>query len=73
METRPMYFKLNQFERWLAQEMKDRDISVAKLAKYSGVHPNTIRNYLSEKCAPTMFNALCIVNALGYDLVAMKK
>ena len=73
METKPMYFRLNNFSQWLVNTMREQDIKVDRLAKRSGVHPNTIRNYIHNKCEPTLFNATCIVNALGYDMVAMKK
>lgn len=73
METRPTCFSLNNFSRWLIEEMHEQDIKPDRLAKRSGVHPNTIRNYIHNRCDPTLFNACCIVNALGYDLVAIKK
>jgi transcriptional regulator with XRE-family HTH domain len=60
--------KLVNFSEWLKEEMQYREITATKLAKMSGVHPNTIHNYLSNKCEPTLFIAQCIVNALGHDL-----
>ena len=73
METRQMCSNLNVFDTWLRQEMKRQDIKVAKLAKMSGVHPNTIRNYLANRCDPTLCNILCIVNALGYDVAVVER
>ena len=71
METKQMYSnveKLDKFSDWLSSQLAERNMTVTKLGKISGVHPNTIHNYLSERCEPTFFNAQCLVNALGYDL-----
>ena len=73
METKRMYSNLNIFDTWLRDEMRRQEISVTKLAKISGVHPNTIRNYLANRCDPTRCNILCIVNALGYDAAVVSK
>lgn len=76
METKPMYSnitKIDKFSDWLREEMKMQELKVTKLAKISGVHPNTIRNYLAERCEPTLFNAECLVVALGYDLVVVPR
>jgi transcriptional regulator with XRE-family HTH domain len=71
METKQMYSnvqKLGKFTWWLKLEMEKRNLTVTKLAQMSGVHPNTIRNYLAERCEPTLYNVDCIVIALGYEL-----
>ena len=71
METKQMCSnvqKIDKFSEWLKSELDSRQISTAKLAQISGVHPNTIRNYLAERCDPTLFNVQCVVNALGYDV-----
>lgn len=73
METKPMYFNLVRFEDFVRSQLEERHMSVSKLAKISGVHPNTIRNYLAGRCEPSFYNVLCIVNALGYDVGAVKK
>lgn len=72
METRQMFFKLGEFVPWLEDQLREKHISVVKLAKMSGVHFNTIHNYLHHRCEPTLYNARCIAEALGYDLGVMK-
>lgn len=59
---------LYNFADWLKSVLSENNISVVKLAKISGVHPNTIHNYLAERCEPSLFNVQCITNALGYEL-----
>lgn len=76
METKQMYSKIeviSSFAIWLGKELDTRHLNVAKLSKMSGVHKNTIYNYLYGRCEPTMFNAICLVNALGYDLGVISK
>ena len=73
METKPMYFNLTHFEDFVRLQLKSRKMSVSKLAKISGVHPNTIHNYLAGRCEPSFYNVLCIVSSLGYDVGAIKK
>ena len=73
METKQMSFNLLNFEKWLSDELKEQRMTVSKLSRLSGVHHNTIRNYLAYRCAPTLCNILCIANALGYDVVVTKK
>ena len=71
MAQKPMCSKaqaIYKFSEWLRYELDSRPLTVARLAQISGVHPNTIRNYLAERCEPTLFNVQCIVNALGYDV-----
>ena len=71
MEQKPMCSNVQtiyKFSEWLRYELDSRQLSTAKLAQISGVHPNTIRNYLAERCEPTLFNVQCVVNALGYDV-----
>lgn len=71
MEQKPMCSnvqKLDRFSEWLRYELDRRHLSTTKLARISGVHPNTIRNYLAQRCEPTLFNVQCVVNALGYDV-----
>lgn len=73
METKQMYSNLTDFAEWLRQTMSEQGINVTKLSKISGVHPNTIRNYLAHRCEPTHYNVLLLVDALGYALEAVKK
>lgn len=76
METKPMYSnvtKIDKFSDWLREEIKMRHLTVTRLAKISGVHPNTIRNYLAERCEPTLFNVECLINAFGYDLAVVPR
>ena len=73
METKQMCFNLNIFDTWLRQEIERQGITVAKLSKKSGVHPNTVRNYLANRCDPSLCNILCIANALGYEVMVVKK
>ena len=76
METKQMYFdaqKLGKFSWWLKLQLEERKLPVAKLGQMSGVHPNTIRNYLSGRCEPTLYNVDCIVTALGYELGVIKR
>jgi lambda repressor-like predicted transcriptional regulator len=68
-----MYSNLTDFEKWLSHEIKAQGINVRKLAKISGVHYNTIRNYLAHRCEPSFFNVLLIVKALGYEVEAVKR
>lgn len=65
METRRTYFN---FADWLRNELKTRRMTVAKLSAISGVHPNTIHNYLTFRCEPSLYNVNLIVAALGYKL-----
>ena len=64
METRQMYSNLLNFEEWLRAEMKAQEIKAQKLGQMSGVHPNTIRNYLAGRCEPTMYNVLLLPEAI---------
>ena len=73
METKPMYSNLINFAEWLSIEIEKQHLTVTKLSKSSGVHPNTIRNYLAHRCEPTYYNVLLLVNALGYYLEAVKR
>ena len=76
METKSMYSnitKIGKFSDWLREELKMHELTVVKLSKISGVHPNTIRNYLAERCEPTLFNVECIILAFGYDLVVVPR
>lgn len=73
METTQMFSNLDIFEQWLSREIKSQGLSVTKLANISGVHPNTIRNYLARRCDPTFYNAWLLINALGYDLGVVKR
>lgn len=71
METPQMYsnvHKIYKFSEWLKSELDFRQMSVAELSRISGVHRNTINNYLQERCEPSLYNVQCIVRALGYDL-----
>jgi DNA-binding phage protein len=68
-----MCSSVTNFEKWLRHQIKEQGWTIAKLAKVSGVHRNTIYNYLDHRCEPTYFNVLLIVRALGYDLEAIKK
>lgn len=76
MGIKPMYSNITNFGKfsdWLKKELKMQDLTPTKLAKISGVHPNTIHNYLAERCEPTWFNAECLINALGYDLAVIPR
>lgn len=73
METKQMCSDLINFEKWLRHQLNEQKITVAKLSKISGVHPNTIRNYLARRCEPTFYNVLCLTRALGYDVMAVKR
>jgi DNA-binding phage protein len=64
---------IGKFSDWLRGQLDAKNMSTARIAKLSGVHPNTIRNYLAERCEPTLFNVICIVSALGYDLGVIRK
>jgi len=71
METRQMCSnvqKIDKFSDWLKSELDRQHITATRLAQISGVHQNTIRNYLAGRCEPTLFNVRCVVNALGYDV-----
>lgn len=76
METRPMCSdieKIGKFSDWLKSQLESRNMSISRLAKISGVHPNTIRNYLSLRCEPTLYNVICLTHALGYDLGVIRR
>ncbi len=73
METKQTCSNLINFEKWLSHQIKEQDITVTKLAKISGVHPNTIRNYLARRCEPTFYNVVLLVKALGFELEAVKR
>lgn len=75
MQTKPMCSsaeKLGKFSHWLKCKLETRHMTVSRLSQMSGVHPNTIRNYLAGRCEPTMYNVDCIVRALGYELGVMR-
>lgn len=76
METKLMCSNVREiykFSDWLKFELDSRNLTVARLAQISGVHPNTLRNYLAERCEPTLFNVQCIVDALDYKLAVMPR
>lgn len=76
METKLMCSKaqkLYKFSEWLKFELDSRNLAVARLAQISGVHPNTIRNYLAERCEPTLFNVRCLADALDYELAVVPR
>lgn len=73
METKQMYSNIDNFAEWLGRQIKERNITVTKLSKISGVHPNTIRNYLAHRCEPTFYNVVLLVKALGYELEAVQR
>lgn len=72
METKQMFSKLEDFTPWLEAQLEEKNLTVTKLAQISGVHTNTIHNYLYRRCEPTLYNARCIIEALGYDLGVIK-
>ena len=76
METKQMYFEAEKVERfsiWLAEQIKSQELNVTKLSRLSGVHSNTIRNYLAERCEPTLYNINCLLKALGYTFGAIPR
>lgn len=75
METKQMYSNvdiIDNFSEWLREQLNTSKMSVTRLSQLSGVHPNTIRNYLSKRCEPTLYNVALLVKALGYELGAVK-
>ena len=68
METRLTCSNLDDFTAWMISQMDAQGITVSQLSELSGVHPNTIRNYLRHTCGPTLYNVSCIAKALGYRL-----
>lgn len=76
METKQMYSeskRLGKFSWWLKLQLEQRKLTVVKLGQMSGVHPNTIHNYLSGRSEPSLYNVESIVNALGYELGVISK
>lgn len=76
MEIRPMYSesqKLGKFSWWLKLQLEQRKLTVVKLGQMSGVHPNTIHNYLTGRSEPSLYNADSIIRALGYELAVISK
>lgn len=73
MATTLMCSNLDDFEKWLRAKLDEQGMTVTKLSKLSGVHPNTIRNYLAHRCEPTFYNVLLLVKALGYEVEAIKR
>jgi hypothetical protein len=76
METKQMYSKvekIDKFSDWLRNQIVTRNFTITRLSKLSGVHPNTIRNYLGERCEPTFYNVTLLVKALGYEVGAVKE
>lgn len=75
METRQMYSNvevINSFSEWLRNQLTSRKITVTRLSRISGVHSNTIRNYLAGRCEPSYYNVVLLVEALGYELGVIK-
>ncbi len=72
METKQMCSNIADFATWLNYQLTLHNMKVSYLSKISGVHANTIRNYLSHRCEPTLYNTILIVRAFGYELEAVK-
>lgn len=53
----------------LIRECKNR----SELSRKSGVHMNTINNWLYEGIEPTISNAEKVLDALGYEIVIKEK
>lgn len=53
-------------------QLDDQNISYNKMAKLSGVDVSTFSNW-KFKCSPTLINIEAVLNALGYDLKAVKR
>lgn len=57
--------------RLLFDEMRARHVSVAVMAKRSGINPQTIRYWLARpETSPTLVNIEACLNVLGFNLKA---
>lgn len=62
------------FVRLLFEQMSERHISVAKLAKRSGLHESTIRDWRSGlKYNPSLVNIEAALNSIGYQISVEKR
>ena len=59
--------------RFIDEERKRQRISVAKLAKLSGIKPRTVSGWLYCGVIPPIDKCTKVINALGYDVVIVKR
>lgn len=53
--------------------LKQKGITIYKLAKLTGISDNTLRNYRSKNSDPSFTNACKIADALGVSLDDLRK
>ena len=63
----------SQIGKSLISAIKKSGISIAKIAKKSGVKERTIMNWVYANSIPSIENAEKIFNALGYEIKIEKK
>lgn len=64
---------LNSFIDALKDERTKQGLRQKDLAELSGVSVNTIHNYETGVCSASCYNAEALINALGYEIVIIKK
>lgn len=60
-------------DEFLNSYIKDTGISKKELAKKLGLHTNTLRNWLSCRCYPSMDSTQDALSKLGYDVIVVEK
>lgn len=57
----------------LIKLIKQSGLSIAKIAVLAGIKVGVLNNWLYTNARPTLHNATAVLNAIGYDLVAVRR
>lgn len=63
----------NDIAKFIESERKKQEISIAELHRRSGVPYSTLSQIEKGRCIPQIVTYEKIMDALGYELVLMKK
>ena len=64
---------MNEIAKFVASERENHQISIAELSRRSGVPYSTLSQIEKGRCIPQIVTYEKIMDALGYDVVLMKK
>ena len=64
---------MNEIAKFVASERENHQISIAELSRRSGVPYSTLAQIEKGRCIPQIVTYEKIMDALGYDVVLMKK